>query len=174
MPTYACERGFFCTEATREEIQRDLKLFGYPVIVVGCDGTGKTTLIEEAHGDKEVIKFTRDSAADWESNPEPKAWSIYDRHPVIDWPVYEAVRIPETNETMLFAYWLDRPTVADVLSKVTVVWLTHQYTKTAEGRDLGFVVGKDDRIQEMYEKFFAIAEAKNVCMRLYKEVNHEQ
>ena len=173
MSTYACEMGFFCVEATREVIKRDLKHYGYPVIVVGCDGTGKTTLIEEAHGEKEVIKFTRESAADWESNPDPKAWSIYDRHPVIDWPVYEAVRIPDTDETMLFAYWLDRPTVADVLSRVTVVWLTHQYAKTSEGRDLDFVVGKDDRIQEMYEKFFAIAEAKNVCMHLYKEVNRE-
>jgi GTPase SAR1 family protein len=174
MPTYACERGFLCTEATREKIKLDLKLYGRPVIVVGCDGTGKTTLIEDWHGKKEVIKFTRETANDWDSNPEPKAGSIYDRHPVIDWPVYEAVRIPGTDETTLFAYWLDRPTVADVLSKVTVVWLTHQYTKTAEGRDLDFVVGKDDRIQEMYEKFFAIAKAKDVCMHVIKEVNREQ
>lgn len=165
--------GFFCIEATREEIQHDLKLYGHPVIVVGCDGTGKTTLIEEWHGKKEVIKFTRESADGWEANPDPKPWSIYDRHPVIDWPVYEAVRIPDTDEANLFSDWLDRPTVADVLSKVTVVWLTHQYTKTAEGRDLDFVVGKDDRIQEMYEKFFAVAKAKNVSMHIIKEVDRE-
>lgn len=170
--------GFLCQEVTRDALRGGLlNRLGSPAtpaIVVGCDGTGKTTLINEVRGDKTVLKFTRESADGWMNNPKLALWTIYDRHPVIDWPVYEAVRDPSIDVREMLEQWFSLPVVRETLYGATIVWLTHQYAKTAEDRDLSFVVGKDDRIKEMYEEFFSVAKDKDITMLVLKEVTDEQ
>lgn len=153
----------FIPDMTEKEIFDIMVESRYPIIVVGADGTGKTTLIEDVKRFdplKHSFKYSRDNAQKWLDSEVglEEDYDIFDRHPVIDWPVYESVRQRDTCSEKAYRkrvkLWLSLPKVTETLRCKLIVWLRNRHIEAKEGRDLDFVIGQQDYIDHQYEIFF--------------------
>lgn len=129
-----------------------------PIILVGADGTGKSTLCQATR--MRSFHYTRDNAKDWLDGNAAWAqkmsqYDLFDRHPVIDWPVYEYAFGNMTQEQM--AEWLTRPYVIAELSGKTVLWLTHRFVEPSlERGDLPEAVEYTVKVPNAYRLFFRL------------------
>lgn len=133
-----------------------------PVILTGADGTGKTYLAAQLCTMKPLFKFSRETAPLW---LDPRSifhtpgvkdyYKLYDRHPVIDWPVYQSVFECE-DPVQVCSQWLNEPRVLAELRGKTVVWLRRRYITPNKERDLEFVAKGIGKVIEAYHTFFDI------------------
>lgn len=138
-----------------------------PVILAGADGTGKSYIAQQLYMQKHVFKFCRKSALMWTSGWEDfkvveDCFDLYDRHPVIDWPVYQAAYegwdVPQTIEEI--HSWVHSAKVQETLRGKTVVFLNRQYTApSVERGDPETVIQNAMCIRRAYLIFYKALEA---------------
>lgn len=154
------------------------------VIVVGPDGTGKTTFVnqlaeafEDTYG-RPCPTFHHNLhtgiawyasmgkgngfAASMEGNLLSKNWYVYDRHPAIDYPVYErAIRgggtfaedHPSDYPSRPYSTWFMRPVVRSAIIDAIIVVLRDQKVKpSVERGDPDDVVERLDGIRKEYSE----------------------
>ena len=157
-----------------EEIKRQI-----PLIVVGSDGTGKTTFCKdfcEKHG-MNCFHYTRENAKHWLEGDrkwakEMAQYHVFDRHPVIDWPVYEYAFGNMTKDQI--AEWIETERVQYLLSYAGVLWFKHKYVQpSVERGDLPEAVQFAEKVDEGYELFFELLKQTKVPFNVYAVTQKE-
>lgn len=152
------------------------------VIVVGPDGTGKTTFVNQMaeafenkygrpcptfHHNLNTGTVWYDSmgkgngfAASMEGDLLSRNWYIYDRHPAIDYPVYQmAIRDgdtftedhPSNYPNRPYSTWFMRPVVRSALRDSILVFLRDQKVEPSPERgDPSAIADSLDDIREEY------------------------
>lgn len=148
-------------------------------IVVGADGTGKTTLIKKAVN-KRVFKFGRENVDLYFHGDKQKLldnYDVFDRHPIIDYTLYNIARdnnvsINNVHTEVKSLDLFNNTFVEDIEKYKNIIWLRKPKINVLEkgNRDPDWVKKNLQKIYSVYESFFFELKQKDINVSIYEEI----
>lgn len=148
-------------------------------IVVGADGTGKTTLIKKAVN-KRVFKFGRENVDLYFHGDKQKLldnYDVFDRHPIIDYTLYNIARdnnvsINNIHTEVKSLNLFNNTFVEDIEKYKNIIWLRKPKINVLEkgNRDPDWVKKNLQKIYSVYESFFFELKQKDINVSIYEEI----
>lgn len=148
-------------------------------IVVGADGTGKTTLIQKA-SNKRVFKFGRENVDLYFHGDKQRLldnYDVFDRHPIIDYTLYNIARdnnisISNIHTEVKSLNLFNDTFVSDIEKYKNIIWLRKPKINVLEkeNRDPDWVKKNLQKIYSVYESFFFELKQRDINISIYEEV----
>lgn len=149
-------------------------------IVVGADGTGKTTLINNKAQRQRVFKFHRDNVHlffNGDKNKLISNYDIFDRHPIIDYKLYDVARdknISHLNvhQEIKSLNLFNDNFYNDIVKYKNIIWLKKPKINilSENNRDPDWVKDNIKKIYLAYESFFFELKKHPIDITIYEEI----
>lgn len=143
-------------------------------IITGLDGTGKSTLISKIYPVMNCIKFNHQTNAIWDkAYKECLSYDVFDRHPLIDFPVHNYVQNIGGDDYKMNQYFNEFIEKNELQYKVFSYIFYLNVPKIKLGmndRDPSWAIDDYHRTEEAYNEFLGILDKNFNNLVIMKEI----